>query len=396
MSLNWFIMSEQAESVDSTLTCEQHLKKAKSKKRPPMRTAMEVVKRIIWDESVPEDSIVIGYKDRFLGIVEKPFSAFSWDPLDSLDYYTFGIPEHRIEYFKYKNALLWEKRTLLDNVFGSQGSGCTIHDVMRKYDEAEANVNHATCNPTASTTVGDDDDDGVTVISDARNEVPETSSPVGTDPEEADDVDDAYWQNKLRPNFFICHRIDSPELIQEVERLQSHIRNTEPAYETCCIHPNALHLTLKTLRLDNASHVSECVHALNLAKEELQQLLPTRCLKIHGLNTFHGRVVYAAVEHSDELSNFVDHLDLVLRSSGLRPTDGRDFVPHVTLIKLRRPAARKLGVNRIPPSLYEDFSDCSFGSQLFNTIYLCSMEKTRDADGFYVSPAHVTFMRQVL
>lgn len=359
-----------------------------------MRTAMEVVKRIMWDESVPEDSIIIGYKDRFLGIVEKPFSAFSWDPLDSLDYYTFGIPEHRIEYFKYKNILLWEKKTLLDNVFGSQGSGCTIHDTIRKCDEMEASANHILCYPTNSSVV-EDDDDGITVISGSRTEVPETASPIGTDPEEVD-ADDVYWQNKLRPNFFICHRMDSPELIQQVELLQSHIRNTEPVYESCCIPSAALHLTLRTLRLDNASHVSECVHALNQAKEELQQLLPNSCLKLHGLNNFHGRVVYAAVEHSDELATFVDHLDLVLRSSGLCPTDGRDFVPHVTLIKLRRPAARKLGVSRIPSSLYEDFSDCSFGSQLFNTIYLCSMEKTRDVDGFYVSPAHVTFMHQVL
>ncbi|KAF5400855.1 Leukocyte receptor cluster member 9 [Paragonimus heterotremus] len=380
---------EDTESNDLCSDNKETKPISKNDKRPSMRTAMEVVKRIMWDDRIPEDCITIGYEDRFLGIVEKPFDAFSWEPLESLDYYTFGIPEHRIQYFKYKHVVVWDKRVLLDNVYGSLGSGLTIYDVMEKCDSL----------PTASAISdrpgSDESDDGVVVVADGGSE-PVPDVPLVHDSTSDDGEDEKFWQNKLRPNFFICFRVDSPEIIQQVEVVQKHICSSQTMYERCCIPPVALHVTLRTLRLHDASHVSECVHALNQAKDELEGLLPNEPLLVSGLKNFHNRVVYAAVQPNEQLSAFVDHLDLVLRAAGLSPSDGRDFVPHITLVKLRRPVARQLQTKRIDPSLYEDFVDCSFGSQLVNTIYLCSMEKTRDPDGFYVTPAHVTFMRHIL
>ncbi|GAA53922.1 Leukocyte receptor cluster member 9, variant 2 [Clonorchis sinensis] len=371
--------------------------KKKRSKRTPMRTAMDVVKRIIWDDEVPQDAITIGYEDRFLGVLEKPFEAFSWEPLDSLDYYTFGIPEHRIQYFKYKNNVIWDKRILLDNVFGSQGSGITIHDVIKQQNEAEESYRAAN---QIDSPECDIEDDGITVWTRTSGDNPrlDRADKNFSDEDSDEDTDDAdaYWQNKLRPNFFICHRIDSSEFVEQAVKLQSHMCKREPAFESCCIPPAAYHMTLRTLRLDNAEQVSECVRALKSAHEELQDLLPTEPLSIRGIGNFHGRVVYAAVEPNQQLVNFVDHLDLVLNSCGLRPTDGRDFVPHITLVKLSRPVGRKLQIDRIDPALYEDFIDCSFGSQLLGSIYLCSMEKTRDSEGFYISPAHVTFMQRVV
>ncbi|KAF6770743.1 hypothetical protein AHF37_11103 [Paragonimus kellicotti] len=156
-------------------------------KRPSMRTAMEVVKRIMWDDRIPEDCITIGYEDRFLGIVEKPFDSFSWEPLDSLDYYTFGIPEHRIQYFKYKHVVVWDKRVLLDNVYGSLGSGLTIYDIMEKCDSL----------PTASASSdrpgGDESDDGVVVVADSDS-VPIPDVPLVHDSTSDDEL--------IRPRLF--------------------------------------------------------------------------------------------------------------------------------------------------------------------------------------------------
>lgn len=39
-----------------------------SKGKAKMRTAMDVIKRIKWDERLPEDEITVGYRDRFVGI----------------------------------------------------------------------------------------------------------------------------------------------------------------------------------------------------------------------------------------------------------------------------------------------------------------------------------------
>jgi hypothetical protein len=47
-------------------------------KKPSMKTAGDVVKRILWDANLPTDEFLVGYIDRFLGIQEKYFTAFSW------------------------------------------------------------------------------------------------------------------------------------------------------------------------------------------------------------------------------------------------------------------------------------------------------------------------------
>jgi hypothetical protein len=43
----------------------------------------------------------VGYLDRFKGVMEEPFSSFSWgEDLASLDWDTLAIPQHRIQYFR--------------------------------------------------------------------------------------------------------------------------------------------------------------------------------------------------------------------------------------------------------------------------------------------------------
>ncbi len=47
-----------------------------------MRTSSDVIKRLQWDENLPQEFFTIGYVDRFLGIVEDPFTKFShWGDL---------------------------------------------------------------------------------------------------------------------------------------------------------------------------------------------------------------------------------------------------------------------------------------------------------------------------
>lgn len=44
-----------------------------------MRTADDVISRIIWDPMVDAADFIVGHLDRFLGVLERPFSDFSWD-----------------------------------------------------------------------------------------------------------------------------------------------------------------------------------------------------------------------------------------------------------------------------------------------------------------------------
>ena len=99
-----------------------------------MRTAEDVINRIKWDEMLPEQSFTVGYLDRFLGLQEEHFSTFSWEDLAGADYEVLAIPQHRIQYFKYKTEKVWEKSNRMDLVFGSTGSRVTILEAMENID----------------------------------------------------------------------------------------------------------------------------------------------------------------------------------------------------------------------------------------------------------------------
>ncbi|KAI3361095.1 hypothetical protein L3Q82_013295, partial [Scortum barcoo] len=92
-------------------------------KKPRMRTADDVISRILWDTSVDASEFVVGYVDRFLGVLERPFNDFNWDtnPCDC-DYSTeLALPRHRIQYFTYRGHRVWDRHSRTDRVFGSTG-----------------------------------------------------------------------------------------------------------------------------------------------------------------------------------------------------------------------------------------------------------------------------------
>lgn len=274
----------------------------KSSKKPSMKTAEDVVKRVLWDESISQEDITIGYIDRFTGLQEKPFVAFSWEDLASIDYFTFAIPKHRIQYFKYKREVIWDKSLRVDNVFGSAGSNRTIQEVIAEYKEEDhlndppapmpvSPVSISTAAPTAAESEavlakldlsdnfgaygasdseedpfgGDSSDDGVivTVDQDKSSEIYSQS-----EDEEDDEAGHAglgafqptgYWRDKIRPNFFLCVRVTDPEVVEAVTRVQKIVLEREPRYASCCVSPCMLHVTLCTLRLDNAEEASNCL-----------------------------------------------------------------------------------------------------------------------------------------
>ena len=121
-----------ADSTQGKLNTEKR-NTAVSKKKPPMKTASDVISRIKWDEELSAKDFTVGYLDRFLGIMEKGFADFSWEGLASVDHFIdFAIPQHRIQYFKYLDEIVWDKRERIDKVFGSTGSKETILDVKSR------------------------------------------------------------------------------------------------------------------------------------------------------------------------------------------------------------------------------------------------------------------------
>lgn len=92
-------------------------------KRPRMRTADDVINRILWDPAIDSADFVVGHIDRFLGVLERPFDEFSWDTsVTDCDYSEeLALPRHRIQYFSYRGQRVWDRENRTDLIFGSTG-----------------------------------------------------------------------------------------------------------------------------------------------------------------------------------------------------------------------------------------------------------------------------------
>lgn len=100
----------------------------------------------------------MGYEDRFIGVIEKPFLELNWAEYSSLSHVEVAIPKHRIVFFKYRDAMVWDRRARVDNVFGSLG-GMRIADAMRARDLAIAEAAAAAAEAPASDAEEEDADD---------------------------------------------------------------------------------------------------------------------------------------------------------------------------------------------------------------------------------------------
>ena len=102
------------------------------------------------------------------------------------------------------------------------------------------------------------------------------------------------------------------------------------------IDPDNYHITLRFIGDVDGNTADEVVDSLDRLSNSLQ--FPIR---LTHLGTFGGdkpRALYAGVEPSDALSRLQAAQERVLQRAGL-PPEGRKFVPHVSLARLRGTAA---------------------------------------------------------
>ncbi|KAH3816270.1 leukocyte receptor cluster member 9-like [Dreissena polymorpha] len=398
-------------------------------KKPPMKTSMDVVKRILWDENLERDQFLVGYLDRIDGLKEKYFNAFSWEDIASVDYTVLAIPKHRIQYFKYKDTIVWDKRCRLDNVFGSTGSNTTIVEVIANlkaahnvaaggtgiYAEGSVNISNNVVNDDdhIDSDYGNSDDysdsdsdsdDGITVTIGKTEGCAyggnsyggdegeygyddDTGARAGPDDGDEEGTFDKYWRDKLRPNYFIALRITDDEIRGNAEAIQKQVIASESRLKECAIPRGAMHITLCTVGLDSGEQIMNAVKCLNEAKDELAGMVPKdKKLTFKGVKTFFNRVIYGRVlDCPPEFMSLVDHVKTCLTSSGIEIRDYHEFIPHMTIMKVSRPVAKLTGNNYIAPWLYSSFNETFLGSQTVDNLHLCSMVDDRQADGFYIT-----------
>lgn len=318
-------------------------------KKPSMKTASDVISRLLWDDSLPQEKFTVGYIDRFDGIVEKPFTSLDWQDPAIVDNHTLALPKHRIQYFKYNNRKVWDKTTRKDIIFGSTGNGISIYEFMASVDEEKLSF---------------------------RDE----DLPVGiAASEKSDDIEsEDEYDLSNRANFFIAARIKSENTVKNLKEVSDYIKMKDPLLEECCIPPERLHLTLCILKLDSPADVADTVAAMKFVAA---QDLPLVTLNLEGLDNFHYRVLYSRVVQNEDLFRLRHILTDAL--IGRTITDKFSFVPHVTVAKLSRPIARLRHSNYIDQYLYLKFEDNDFGSEVITDLYLCEMGDGRSEDGFY-------------
>ncbi|CAM4875460.1 unnamed protein product [Rotaria socialis] len=94
------------------------------------RSADLIFNRIIHDTTIDCSQVLIGYEDRFTGIHEIKFDEFK-----KVHESEYGIPMHRIRYYKINGSIVWDRINKIDILTGSE-----IHDETTADIEQEENL----------------------------------------------------------------------------------------------------------------------------------------------------------------------------------------------------------------------------------------------------------------
>ena len=332
-----------------------------------------------WDDDLPTDQFSIGYLDRFVGIIEKPFAAFSWEDLASVDSRTvLAVPKHRFQFIKYRDEIVWDKRVQLDNFFGSRGDGTTIADVLDRHAAKVKKETAAAAGRAASSALTssqarfafeDEDEDGDDVEGGASQQQNASHRP-----------------GPLRPNFFVGIRVVDPDIVAAAAQVQDTIIAGDPRLKDGVLPPTALHVTICMLRISTPKDAERVKAVLERHQRHFMALFSASKLRINGVGNFRGRVVFGRVELTPTLQRVNAGLLQSFRNAGLQtPGNHEVFSPHMTLVKLSRPMCRAMGKSAfVEPALYSEFVDMDFGEQVVPELHVCSMLEPKEADGFYV------------
>jgi uncharacterized protein (UPF0248 family) len=106
-----------------------------------MRPAQDVVQRVMWDDTIASQDVLVGYEDRFTGVQERPFNDFNWtDDLGSLSHLAVAIPRHRVVHYTSGGPTMLSRPDRLDHVFASTGGPFRLPEFIAHVDSL---VEHA-------------------------------------------------------------------------------------------------------------------------------------------------------------------------------------------------------------------------------------------------------------
>ncbi|RVE62874.1 hypothetical protein OJAV_G00160560 [Oryzias javanicus] len=400
-------------------------------KKPRMRTADDVISRILWDPLVDASEFVVGYVDRFLGVLERPFCDFNWDanPCDC-DYTTeLALPRHRIQYFIYRGQRVWDRHSRSDRVFGSTGQSLAPPfggEEEVNAEESSENQEQPQDDPEA------EQEDPTTVSGQDERKTEDGDHTKSTD----EDEENTPRGEQECPE--ICAVNDAPNRVQASKEQQSSLKEEKDGERKETIleeweeswdgkednqsYPGAFHLNKDTpASLEqreekrgvrppkkrpthficfraNTPAILSCFQQL---REELVALLPSSAPHWHAASKLHVTLcllnLNSPAEESQRVAVFLQPasrsieqlnggLQEAYRQKGWLHRDSYNPRYHLTLAKFHDVERERI---------FEGVGDLKVGKALnfgrlpVNTLHLCAMSSS-EVDGFYVTLCTVT------
>ncbi|XP_077454223.1 leukocyte receptor cluster member 9 [Stigmatopora argus] len=403
-------------------------------KKPRMRTADDIISRILWDPSVDASEFIVGYVDRFLGVLDRPFSDFNWDlnPYDC-DYTTdLAIPRHRIQYFSHRGHRVWDRHSRTDRVFGSTGQslappfgreekveakeqapavtgqrmepshGENAHLEQEEHDGRSAGGSESAqaCQapacfaeeaPNSTKTSADKEAPNVEDGDTNENLAKADESLEGLkhlnlseSPEQGENFPG--WRRKKRPTHFITFRANTPAILTCFQQLQDEVSALLPSSAPHWQTSSSLHVTMCLLVLRTPSEVEEAVEILERFARFDRNPPVTLGFPVK-LKHFNGRVLYLSPQPQIQLQMLNEGLQEAYWSRGFLHRDSYSPRYHLTLAKVWGDDGGErifyhVGSLKVGKGL-------NFGRLPVNTLHLCVIGED-GVDGFYKIVSSVT------
>lgn len=335
-----------------------------SSKKNSMKTSEDVINRIFWDQEINKEYITVGYLDRFLGIKEVLFNLFDWGDIVEADINSLAIPRHRIHYFKYKNETIWDKKTRLDNVFGSTGSNITIHDVINRLKTVDFNP-----------------------VNSNENEI--VQNRVGRPRPEKNNDNATNASTKTNPNYFISIPIKNAELKENLFNLQCDLIDSNKSVQSHLLPDTSYHITLCTLRADSDEELETVKNLMDILFTDemfMSENFPLS-LSFEGIGEFFNKVLFVKCNCNQmEKLEYVKRTLLKKFENSFVNVAGNyyEFMPHLTIFKMNKNSPNDSVESLVNKYIWNEYENLHFGNQKINEISLCKMGNIYELKSYHV------------
>ena len=206
--------------------------------------------------------------------------------------------------------------------------------------------------------------------------------------------------NRDRPNLFVSLRIRSAPVIRELVAVQSALASFDARYASSTVDPASFHITLALLHVDGPGEEAEALRVFSQVQPRLRLILTGSDdastttvtvpeLSIRGVSTFGQSILYADVARGTSRQRLVAAARVLkdaFRQAGVgctAETESLEFVPHITLAKLKPGSQSADDLRQFDAASYASFNSHAFGSEAIEALELCSVDAPKDADGYY-------------